>query len=104
MSDYNPFLRPKFFAPRPAVFPLVIFGEQGDLYPVGRSGPAPFLPLVFSLVYQESRGLVNAAGASSPLFTNLLGGGVPKTSPFEVPAEEAGSLVDVVYAVTQSTT
>lgn len=30
--------------------------------------------------------------------------GVPKTYPFEVHAEEAGSLVDVVYAVTQSTT
>ena len=29
---------------------------------------------------------------------------VPKTYPFEVHAEEAGSLVDVVYAVTQSTT
>ena len=63
-----------------------------------RSRPSCFL------VYQESRGLVNAAGASSPLFTNLLGSGVPKTYPFEVHAEEAGSLVDVVYAVTQSTT
>lgn len=30
--------------------------------------------------------------------------GVPKTYPFEVHAEEAGSPVDVVYAVTQSTT
>ena len=30
--------------------------------------------------------------------------GVPKMYPFEVHAEEAGSLVDVVYAVTQSTT
>lgn len=63
-----------------------------------RSRPSCFL------VYQESRGLVNAAGASSPLFTNLLGSGVPKTYPFEVHAEEAGSLVDVLYAVTQSTT
>ena len=31
-------------------------------------------------------------------------GGVPKTYQFEVHAEEAGSLVDVAYAVTQSAT
>lgn len=31
-------------------------------------------------------------------------GGVPKTYQFEIHAEEAGSLVDVAYAVTQSTT